>query len=286
LKFKFIFIIFSGILFFFLIMMFFLPFMVFGNGFALSFWRSSWPLILLLLLILLGVNGYYFTNRRLFFLLEREDWPALVQYLERRVIQEGHYRSHLVRLLANSYLVLSDAASVTALEAKLALARPALVERNVLLFGAARILGKDNAGGARFFSRYLGSGRTGSTGWIRWYYGFSLLLNREFARAAEQFGLLARESKDGILTGLSAFFLADSLPGFLPDRREELLAAAGEGRTRVLEGLVSAAAWKKEAAKMRTEIHAAVLSRYIRDAGKWLYGPGGETAGGEQYENF
>jgi hypothetical protein len=278
LKFKFIFIIFSAVLFFFLIMILFLPFVVFENGFAFSFWRSSWPLILFLLLLLLTLNGYYLRNRRLFFLLEREDWPALVQYLERRVIRDGHYRFHLVRLLAHSYLVLSDAASVTALEAKLALAKPVLVDRNVLLFGAARILGKDNSGGVRFFSRYLDSGKTGSAGWIRWYYGFSLLLNREFAEAAGQFGLLARESRDGILTGLSAFFLADSLPGLLPDRREELLAAAGEGRTRVLESLASAAAWKKETAKIQTEIHAAVLSRYIRDAGKWLYGPEGETA--------
>ncbi|MDL2230060.1 hypothetical protein LJC14_07420, partial [Treponema sp. OttesenSCG-928-L16] len=79
-------------------------------------------------------------NRRLFYLLEREDWPALVQYLEGKVMRGGNYSPRLVKLLANTYLVLSDPRSVMALERKLAAAKPALLDRNALVFGAARIL--------------------------------------------------------------------------------------------------------------------------------------------------
>jgi hypothetical protein len=48
-----------------------------GTEFALTFFRTGWPLALVLILILGGLDIFYFTNRRLFFLLEREDWPAL-----------------------------------------------------------------------------------------------------------------------------------------------------------------------------------------------------------------
>jgi hypothetical protein len=272
LKFKSIFILFNSIIAVFLFFVVFTPFFILGAEFALSFWRAGWYLAVILLLILLGMNIYYFSNRRLFFLLEREDWPALAHYLEGRVIRNGHYRSHLVRLLANTYLVLSDSASVMALENKVALAKPSLLGAHVLVFGAARILGKDIAGAVRFFSQRLGLGKNESPEWVRWYYGFSLLLDRQFQAAGDQFILLARESKDGVLTGLSGFFLAGALQKVLPGRSEVFLAAAGDGRNRVLRSFPARAAWEKESEKVRLEVYAAVLSRYIKETAAWLYG--------------
>ncbi|MCL2373610.1 MAG: hypothetical protein FWC65_00005, partial [Treponema sp.] len=167
---------------------------------------SLWPFILFLALILCAFNIFYLTNRRLFFLLEREDWPALVRYLEDRVIQKGRYSPRLVRLLANSYLVLSDSASVMVLENKTAIAKPALVDANVLIFGAARILGRDISGAARFFETRKDTVKSGIREWTRWYYGFALLLDRQFEKAAGVFSLLAQVSNDGIISGLSAYF--------------------------------------------------------------------------------
>ena len=66
------------------------------------FWQQNWPFFLVWLIILPCFNVFYFTNKRLFSLLEREDWPALVTYLEDRIIQKGGYNSRLVRLLAYS----------------------------------------------------------------------------------------------------------------------------------------------------------------------------------------
>jgi hypothetical protein len=274
LKFKFIFILFNSIIAFFLFFVFFMPFFMFGADFGLSFWRAGWYLAVILLAILLGINVYYFRNRRLFLLLEREDWPALVHYLEGRVIRGGNYRSALVRLLANTYLVLSDSASIMTLENKVTLAKPSLINANALIFGTARILGKDIAGAVRFFSQRLGPGKNESPEWVRWYYGFSLLLDRQFQAAGDQFIPLAHESKDGILTGLSGFFLADTLPKVLPSRKDAFLAAAEDGRNRVLRSFPVRAAWEKESAKVQTEMYAAVLTRYIKGAAVWLYGGG------------
>jgi hypothetical protein len=171
-----------------------------------------WPLALLLFLILCGWNVFYVTNRRLFSLLEREDWPALAEHLEQRIFRRGRYFSPLVRLLANSYLVLSDFAAVQALENKTAIAKPALVAENALVFGAARILSKNYGAAARFFAEQIGQDKGKNAGvkhWLEWYHGFALFLDGQYAPAAEEFKALALSSADALITALAAFFLAE-----------------------------------------------------------------------------
>lgn len=277
-KFRFLFVLFNGIILFFIALVFFIPFIVFGTGFALIFWRSSWPLGAVLALLLLGINGYYFAGKRLFLLLEREDWPALVQYLEGRVLRDRRYSPNLVRLLANAYLVLSDSGSVMSLERKVATARPALVDANALIFGVARILCKDNAGAVRFFSQRLDSAKTESAEWVRWYYGFSLLLNRQFSAAGEQFSLLVHDSRDAVITGISAYFLDGALRKALPEQDESYRSAANDGRIRVRKALPSRGAWQKETKKLQTEVYAMVLLKYIEETADWLYQGQGAAA--------
>jgi hypothetical protein len=245
---------------------------MFGGDFALSFWRSGWPLILLLFLLLGGVNAFYFDNRRLFLLLEREDWPALVQYLEYRILKRGRYSSRLVRLLANTYLLLSDSAAVISLENKVSIVKPALTEENALVFGAARILGKDYGGAADFFAARSRGAKRPDRDWLRWYHGFALLLDQRFPDAADLFCGLARDASDGVVTGLAAFFLEDTLRRVLPDRGIAIAGAAEEGRKRTLAALGTPAAWTRELAKIQTEVYVAIVYKYIKEAAAWLYG--------------
>jgi hypothetical protein len=240
---------------------------------AAGFWHNFWPLALILVLVLIGMNVYFGVNRRLFMLLEREDWPALVDHLEHRVIQKSRYTPGMVRLLANSYLVMSDSGSVTALENKLAIAKPALLETNALVFGAARILGGDPGGAANFFSVRLEKGRLPAREkqWVRWYYGFSLLLDRHFEQAAAEFKTLASSSNDALITGLSAFFLDDTLLKYTEDQ-DGFRIVIEEGRDRVMKVLKTPAEWHKEAVRIETEVHAAILQKYIDQAGAWLFG--------------
>jgi hypothetical protein len=258
----------------FLCLVFILSFFVLGTQFAFTFFRSGWPLALVLILILGGLDIFYFLTRRLFLLLEREDWPALVQYLEGRVIRDGQYSARLVRLLANTYLVLADSAGVISLENKAAIAKPSLLDDNALIFGTARILGKDIPGAVRFFQAHKSSGKGEAAQWVCWYYGFSLLLDRQFDPAADQFLALANESSDAVLTGLSAFFLDDMLVHLLPDRSAQCAAAAEAGKKRVHKSFPRISGWNKEIARVRTEVYAAILSKYIGDASAWLYPKG------------
>jgi hypothetical protein len=280
LKFKFLFLFFNIVIIIFLLTIFFMPLMILGETFSslLSgmFIRSLWPLTAVLLAVLIVLDIYYFSNSKLFRLLEREDWPALAAYLETRL--PGRYPGYLVRLYANTCLVLSDSGAVIDLENKLALVKPALVERNALLFGAARILGKDYKGALRFFaaldrprgkgSRFLG-GREKRARWLAWYHGFSLLLDRRFGEAAEKFRLLAAEAADPVTAGLAAWFLADNLSQVVEGSQEAALAA----RERIRSSLARRKDWDGEIAKIETEIYAAILRTYINEAGNWIYNP-------------
>jgi hypothetical protein len=242
-------------------------------------------LILGFFLIILDI--FYFSNLRLFTLLEREDYPALTVYLEMRVLRKGHYFPPLVRLLANSYLAVADTAGVMNLENKAAVVKPVLLESNALVFGAARLLGGDVSGAVRFFAARLepeqaehaGGVRERNGGrkvsrrdlpWVRWYYGFSLLLDRQFSPAAEQFRLLAEESPNALIAGLSAYFLGNTL-----QRNAEngllCLAAARQCRSRIQKALRNKAAWLAEAEKLKHDVHAMILQKYIDDAGCWLF---------------
>jgi hypothetical protein len=251
----------------------------------------------MVLLMLGAFDAYFFVNRRLYLLLEREDWPALATYLHKCIVKDGHYRDKLVRLLAHTYLVLSDARAVWELEQAVREHKPALVEKNGLVFGVARILDKDIAGAVLFFSTLLDmevshkkQGRTvfGRTAfgrttfdtvcWIRWYYGFSLLLDRQFSRAAEQFlilvsGASAKPAATPLVTGLAAFFLADVLGKALSDRND-IRSAAEAGREQARNTLKDISAWNRAISATQDEIHLVILLSYLREAGVWLYGTG------------
>jgi hypothetical protein len=282
LQFRYVFIAFNIIILFFLLVIGILSFYILGAKIALEFWQASRFFILLMLLVLIGLDIFYGINRPLYVLLEREDWPGLTQYLETRIVQHKHYSSSLVRLLANTYFVLSDPASVMDLERKITQGKPSLVEEHALLFGAARILTKDIRG-VQFFSDRLDAAvaRSGKgiffrkdarkTAWIRFYYGFTLLLERQFSIAAEQFTVLSKEAKDPVVIGLSAYFLADILTKMLLDRSLDLQAIAADGRNRVGAALHTIDAWYKDATKLQNEIYGAILVPYLRDAGRWIY---------------
>jgi hypothetical protein len=277
LKFKPIIIAFNAVIVVFLAIVFVVPFFVLGTDLAVGFWQSSWFLAPALLALLVGIDLYFALNYRVFLFLEKEDWPALVQELERRVLRDKNYSPRLVKLLANSYLVLSDAVAVNALEKKLSVAKPALVNANALIFGAARILARDNKGAVLFFRDRLPGTGTRSSGipgadreWISWYYGFALLLDRQFAGAADRFAVFAETSPDGVLTGLSAYFMDDTLRKFLPEKA--LAEKARQGKERVRNSLKRRADWNRETKRLETEVHAAVLAHYIGKAADYIYG--------------
>jgi len=204
-------------------------------------------------------------------LLEREDWPALAYYLEQKVFGKGQYSSRKVRLLANSYLVMSDFPSVLQLESKAAAAKPAVIGKNALFFGVARLLSGDHRGAAAFFQACLERGKVEDEQWVRWFCGFSHMLAGSFSQAEAEFTALAISARNILITGLSAYFLGIVLVKYSLNP-QECRSIFEKGRDRVRKAFKNAGGWKKEAEKAITEVHTAIIRKYIDEASPWLFG--------------
>jgi len=275
LKFKHMVIAFSIIIIFILLIITLLPSYIAGTEAVANFRYIILPLIIFISIILICLIVYFLLNYRLLSLLEREDWPALAHYLEQKIFVKGSYDNRKVRLLASSYMVISDYASVLRLENKAVLVKPSVVEKNVLIFGSAKVLSKNYADAAAFFKTYLDNSKLNANEreWVRWFYGFSNLLGGEFNKAEPDFSYLAQFARDIIVSGLSAYFLFNNLVKY-SKKPDECRAAAEKGRSRVIMTVKNPARWKKEVEKMETEIHAAIIRKYIDEAGIWLFKKG------------
>jgi len=270
LKFKSIFILFNAVIILSFCFVFAMPFFALGADFALNFWKTSWPLGLLLLLILEGFDSFFMTNVKLFELLEREDWPALVQYLEDRVIKQHRYSQRLVKLLIHSYLVMSEPQSVISLEEKLKKEKPQLLALNTLLFGLSHVLKGDHVGATALYLEQE-KNRGLKNEWERWYLCFALLLQQKFTDAADRLIALAQNGKDSLVCALSALFLKDTIQKAVPEKAEIAKEAAEIAKKRIRQVLPNRQAWNKELGKAQGEIYVIILGKSLEDAARYIY---------------
>jgi tetratricopeptide (TPR) repeat protein len=233
--------------------------------------HTIWPLGLVLIALPVAIDVYFLSYRRLFALLEREDWPALADYLEKKICQEGRYSSRYVQFFVQSCLAMGNFNRVVEFSQKVLAVKPALVEANALIFGAAHILGGNAVSSAKFYRERLE--KAGSAGekteWISWYYGFSLATIGETEQAGSVFGILAASARGIPVAGLSAFFLSEKLK-----IDPQLNTNADDGRDRVRKALKSINGWNRKTAKLKTKVHGAIIKTYLDEAGLWLFGEG------------
>ena len=271
-KFKILIIVFSVIIVLVIAFLVLLPSMFTEKDVVSTFRLLTLPMLIFMAALLVCMGIFFFFNYRLLSLLEREDWPALAYYLEQKCMTKGKFSNRNVRLLASSYLVLTDYASVLKLESKVMLTKPSIIGKNLLLFGTARILSGNHKEAAAFYKSYLDKGKLNrkERQWTHFFYGFSLLLSGAFKQCQPEFTSLSALSDDGIITALSAYFLNKTIAKH-SDNSIECLSASESGRKRVLNSIKTGAKWKREVEKLGSDIHVAIIKRYIDETGEWLY---------------
>jgi len=272
LKLKYLIIAFSIIIVFILSIIGLLSFVLLQSDTTGNLRYITFPLFIFMIFVLVSLVIFFLLNYRLLSLLDREDWPALSYYLEQKIYVKGRYNARKVQLLASSYMVISDYPSVIKLEGKAMLAKPSVVEKNVMIFGSARVLSGNYPASAAFFKSYLDKSKLKGNvmEWVRWFYGFSHLLGSSFRQAEPEFLSLALSSSDAIITALSAYFLETSLAkhSLKPD---ECMTIAANGKKRVLDALKNIETWEREVGKIENEIHVSIIRKYVEEAGKWLF---------------
>lgn len=268
-KFKYLLIAFSIIIVLLVLVSAMLPILILGED-ASNFRYFSLPVIIFMVLLLTCLWVFFLLNYRLLSLLEREDWPALAYYLEQEIFVKGRYSARKVRLLASSYIVISDYYSVAKLESKAMAAKPAAVVKNLLIFGTAKIMNGKPKEAAVFFSTHLAKAKSKEKEWVIWFRSFSHLLDSSFDLAEPEFLSLSQSSADALITGLSAYFLSNNIAKH-SSQSEKCNAAAEIGRERVIKSLKQIEDWNKEADKMAADIHISIIRKYISEAGNWLF---------------
>ena len=272
-KFKLIFIIFNAAILVSFALIFFMPMMLLGWEYSRTFWGTNWYLPLMFLAIMGILNTYFIINWKLFTLLEREDWNALVSYLEDRVTVRHRYSPLNIRLLVHGYVVRSDMEGVRRLGADVKARNAALFNRNALLFGIPYLLGNKPAEMEGYFREALEGGAS-DTGWLRWNHAFSLLLRkREDEAKALLLGLVRSRERDAILLLLAAYLL-DTF-----SRRDEEAAAEIERVRVALTRKFSKSAWEREIERAKSNLQVVILVRLVQEATDWLYSEGKKESG-------
>jgi hypothetical protein len=238
--------------------------------------HKIWLTGLVVLVPLCVINTVLILNRKLLALLEEGDWPALTVFLEKKIYEEGMYKPRYVKLLVQSCLAMRNFDGAVNLKNRLAAAKPALVEDNALLLGTAYLLGGNTAATVKFFGERLEKGRAEEMDWLRWFYGFSLLLAGSYEQAGTVMEELAAYSpaagaRDMLVTGLAAFVLTE-LMGKSPVAPVEWRLRAEEGKSTVRKTLKTAGKWTGKAKQLKTKMHGAIIKSYVDRAGAWIWG--------------
>jgi hypothetical protein len=270
-KFRTIFILFNVVILTSFLFVFFLPIFLLGLGSWEGFWRANWYLALIFVALIFGLNAFFLINRRTFLLVEKEDWSELSAHLVARMFPKSRFSSSRVRLLVNAYLLQSDIEGIERLEAELSSKRPELLRRNALLFGVTRLLRNRSEAAEAFFRPYLDCKDVESLAWLRFDYGFSLVLQKRLSEALP-FLDEGASARDPVLCLVSAYLLGSvgAASSDLESDRRAVSARADAARDRIRRRYTSAK-WMKEVEGSKSEVHIVILSKLIDDAGHWLF---------------
>ncbi len=264
-KFKVIFIVFNVIIVLSFLFIFFMPYFLLGWEYTRVFWAGNWPLAAVFVAIIVGLNAYFVSNWKLFGLLEAEDWKGLTAYLERLVFARKKIRSQFVRILINTYVVLSVPEKITELEQFLRSERPKMVPAFAVQFGIPRLLRNDPEEMQEYYGEMKKKRGCADVEWISWTYAFALMLQKKSDEAQEHLLSLCGSTRNPVLSVITLYLL-DSFA----NRDENVKSVVDSGRGRIKKKY-SHDTFSREIEKNKTNIQVLVLSRLIKDATDWVF---------------
>lgn len=264
-KFKLVFVAFNVIILLSFLFVFLLPYFFLGWEYTRVFWVGNWYLAAVFVIIIVVLNLYFARNWKLFGLLENENWPVLVEHLEREIFQRKRVSRQFVRLLVNAYVVVSKPEMIGRLEQFLRAERPRLIPEFAVELGVPHLLSNDGEKISAYFGERARDAKTRNRGWVQWSHGFGLMLKGEHEAAKQAFLNLLNDARDPVLKVLTAYML-DSY------RRHDAEAArrVQEELNRVRNSL-SVQRWQKQLERSRSNLLVLVMSRLLQDASAWAF---------------
>jgi len=262
-KFKTLYILFNAVIVAAFLIIFLLPLALLGVDYFRLFAQRNWIAGALFLATLIIINGYFLLNWKLFRLLEREDWPALIRHLEESLARRGRLGRSSCRLLLNAYLITGRTEPIAALEARVRRAQPGLLPALALPFGLPYLLRGDPQAAADYFGPLASRQGVAERGWIRWNYAFSLMQLKKTQEAGAELQSLLGERLAPELRLLALYML-------VANPSPELRGEAERGR-RELSGQLTAEQWRRRL-EAGGNPQVTLLAPILREAREWLLG--------------
>ncbi len=282
-KFKILFAVLNIVLFTAFLAVFFLPYLLVSPEYMAEFWRRNWFLGVFFLFAVTLVNVIFIKNWHIMSCLEREDWPALAEYLEKQVFYRKKTGQRPVRLLYESLVLLGDFASLDKLATLLRKENPRRYRSMVRSFTGASILAGDygKVRGVCTEMRAEDGLDADTAGWVTFYHGLSRYLDGDAAGSVEDFSPLARDADDPLLQAISAFLCAtvrnrisdenapvpcETLDRDIELARERITATYGRKK------------WNRYLQRNEQLIEIVILGKLPRQASEWLFPPDVQAA--------
>ena len=219
-KFKTIFFLFNGFIIMAFLLLSLIPLIAFGPEYSQMAWGRNWIITVLFVVFISGLDLYFILNWKLFNLLEKEDWPLLVAYLEERVYKKKRYSKKNLGLLINAYISVSNLDKIKRLETEMRAGAPKIVPYFALYLGTPYILENDLKKCASFFEEFINIPEVRFGEWIRWCYAFSLVSLDKLEESRDLFMGLLNTSKNDIII-LLTLYLIKSMDKVLTDEEKQ-----------------------------------------------------------------
>jgi hypothetical protein len=266
-KFRTIFILFNAVIVIAFLFVFLLPLILLGPEYFRIFLQKNWIAAGLFVASLIIINGYFFYNRKMFRLLEREDWPELASLLEDSIYRKGRLRRASCRMLLHAYLITANTGPINELEARVRRDRPALLKPLALLFGLPYLLRGEPEAAEAYFGPLASQAGVADRPWIRWNYAFSLMQLKKYDRAKEELlALLANRTEPALR--LLTVYLLDSYAKTHP----EVAGPVERGREELARHW-SAEQWRRKLENAGGNPEISLLSPILREGREWLFSP-------------
>ncbi|TVR86406.1 MAG: hypothetical protein EA428_14625 [Spirochaetaceae bacterium] len=263
-KFKLIFLLFNGIIAVSFLFVFLMPLFFLGPEYSRVFWLENWYLAAVFILIIGGLNTYFALNRQLFSLLEAEDWQGLRGYLEYRVFTKKRFSQQHLRILINTYIVLSEPDKIRNLETELNNRRSRLVPRLALEFGIPRLLRNDPDEMIEYYEKYRNHPKAEQRDWLTWSYSFAVMQKQRSEEARDILLKLCKQTREPLVR-LFSLYLLDAFR----ETDADLAKRVDEYKTE-FRRLYGSGKLQREIEKNRANLQVVVLARLVKNAEEWV----------------
>ena len=265
-KFKIIFILFNIVVVFSFLIVTLMPFFMLGGEYSIQFFKDSWYIFLIFLLTIGLIDSYFFLNWKLFSLLETENWDDLIVYLENRIFVKKNIYVHLLKILANTYLIKTNIDGISKLEDFLRQERPGLIKKLIIPLSVPRFINGDPGNMEDYFKEFISLKKVPRINWVKFLYAFSLLLNNKRDAASDTLLELCKIKISPILRLLVIYSLN---PFFEIAKNDKFVCI--ESNKKELKSKFSREKMNLELERVNDTVLALVLNKFSKEAIEWLY---------------